>query len=108
MSFNVKPAQENKERINFNLKESGWDVANVRVVTDHMVTFTLKMHGLSLYNMKVLEGSKGENKGKMFLSNGQSKGSDGKYYNNYGLYLSPEDTQLVIDAVLDAVSDNGK
>lgn len=100
MSFNVKSSKkENIERVNFILKDSGWSIANVRVVTEHVVSFTLKMRGLSLYNMKVTESTKDETAGKLFLSNGQSKGSDGKYYNNYVLFLSDEDKDLIIKAV---------
>lgn len=105
MGFNVKGSKKaNTERVNFNLKDSGWSIANVRVLTENMVSFTLKMNGLSLYNMKVTESTKEETYGKLFLSNGQSKGSDGKYYNNYALYLSDEDTEMVIKAVCDAVN----
>lgn len=105
MSFNVKSSKkENIEKVNFILEGSGWSIASVRVVTEHMATFTLKMRGLSLYNMKVTESTKGETAGKMFLSNGQSKGSDGKYYNNYALYLSDEDKDLIIKAVCAAVN----
>lgn len=100
MSFKVNSSKkENIERVNFILKDSGWSIANVRVVTEHVVSFTLKMRGLSLYNMKVTESTKDEMAGKMFLSNGQSKGLDGKYYNNYALYLSDEDKDLIIKAV---------
>lgn len=100
MGFNVKGSKnDNAERVNFNLKDSSWLIDNVRVMTDHMVSFTFKMQGLSLYNMKVIESTKGETAGKMFLRNGQSKGSDGKYYNNYALYLSDEDKARIIKAV---------
>lgn len=100
MGFNVKSSKKaNNVRVNFNLKDSGWSISNVRVVTEHMVSFTLKMHGLALYNMKVTESTKGDTAGQMFLSNGQSKGSDGKYYNNYALYLSDEDSDMIIKAV---------
>lgn len=102
MGFNVKGSKNDKvERVNFKLKDSDWVISNVRVVTEHMVSFTLNMRGLSLYNMKVTESTKGETAGKMFLSNGQSKGSDGKYYNNYALYLSDEDRDMIIKAVCD-------
>ena len=105
MGFNVKGSKKDSiERINFNLKDSGWEIANVRVMTEHMVSFTLKMHGLALYNMKVTESTKENKSGQMFLSNGQSKGSDGKYYNNYALYLSDEDKDMIIKAVCDAVN----
>lgn len=100
MGFKVNGSnKENVGRVNFILKDSGWSITNVRVVTEHMVSFTLKMRGLLLYNMKVTESTKGETAGKMFLSNGQSKGADGKYYNNYALYLSDEDKDLIIKAV---------
>lgn len=100
MKFNVKSSKKaNTERVNFNLKDSGWSISNVRVVTEHMVSFTLKMRGLALYNMKVTESTKGDTAGQMFLSNGQSKGSDGKYYNNFALYLSDEDIARIIEAV---------
>ena len=105
MGFKVNGSKkDNIERVNFNLKDSGWEIANVRVMTEHMVSFTLKMHGLALYGMKVTESTKGDSAGKMFLSNGQSKGSDSKYYNNYALYLSDEDKDKVIKAVCDAVN----
>lgn len=100
MSFKViSSKKENIERVNFILKDSGWSIANVRVVSEHVVSFTLKMRGLSLYNMKVTESTKDDTAGKMFLSNGQSKGSDGKYYNNYALFLSDEDKDLIIKTV---------
>lgn len=100
MAFNVKSSEKDKvERVNFNLKDSGWSISNVRVMTKHMISFTLKMHGLSLYNMKVTESTKGDTAGQLFLSNGQSKGSDGKYYNNYALYLSDEDRDRIIEYV---------
>ena len=100
MGFNVNGGKNNKvDRVNFDLKDSGWSISNVRVVTEHMVNFTLKMRGLSLYNMKVIESTKEKTGDKMFLSNGQSKGSDGKYYNNYALYLSDEDKDMIIKAV---------
>lgn len=107
MGFKVKNCnKENVERVNFDLQNRDWKITNVRVISEHVVSFTLKMDGLSLYNMKVTESTKGETAGKMFLSNSQSKGSDGKYYNNYALYLSDEDREMVIIAVCAAVNDD--
>ena len=100
MGFNVKGSKtESVKRVNFNLKDSGWLITNVRAVAENVVTFTLKMNGLSLYNMKVIESLRGDTAGQMFLINGQSKGADGKYYNNYALYLSDEDRERIIEAV---------
>ena len=105
MGFKVKNCNKgNVEIVNFDLQNRDWKITNVRVVSEHTVSFTLKMDGLSLYNMKVMESTKGDTVGKMFLSNGQSKGSDGKYYNNYALYLSDEDKDLIIKAVCAEVS----
>lgn len=100
MGFNVKGSKiERVKRVNFNLEDSGWLITNVRAVAENVVTFTLKMNGLSLYNMKVIESPRGDTAGQMFLCNGQSKGADGKYYNNYALYLSDEDKDRIIEAV---------
>lgn len=100
MGFNVKVSKiESDKRVNFNLKDSGWSITNVRVRAENVVTFTLKMNGLALYNMKVVESLRGDNAGKMFLINGQNKGADGKYYYNYTLYLSDEDKERIIEAV---------
>jgi hypothetical protein len=107
MGFNVKGSKkESVERVNFNLKDISWSITNVRVVSEHMVTFTFKMPGLSLYNMKVTESTRGDTAGQMFLSNGQSKGSDGKYYNNYALYLSDEDRERIIVAVCEEANND--
>lgn len=95
MGFNVKGSK----RVDFNLKDSGWSITNVRAVAENVVTFTLKMRGLALYNMKVIESLRGDTAGQKFLCNGQSQGADGNYYNNYALYLSDEDKDRIIEAV---------
>ena len=100
MGFKVQGSKkESVNRVNFNLKDSSWVITNVRVVAENVVIFTLKMNGLLLYNMKVIESTRGDTAGQMFLINGQSKGADGKYYNNYKLYLSDEDRDRIIEAV---------
>ena len=97
MGFNVKSSKkENIERVDFILKDSGWSIANVRVVTEHVVSFTLKMRGLSLYNMKVTESTKGGTAGKMFLSNGSISGlSSGTVIHSSSLVASAQ-TALII------------
>ena len=103
MGFNVKGSVK---RVNYNLKDSSWLVTNVRAVAGNVVAFTLKMNGLSLYNMKVIESTRGDTAGERFLFNGQSRGADGNYYNNYELYLSDEDRDRIIEAVCaEAASD---
>lgn len=100
MGFNVTGSKkESVKRVNFNLKGSGWAITNVRAVAENVTAFTLKMNGLSLYNMKVVESLRGDTAGQLFLCNGQSRGADGEYYNNYALYLSDEDKEKIIEAV---------
>lgn len=107
MGFTVKDSKkESANRVNFNLKDSNWSITNVKVLAENVVAFTLKMQGLSLYNMKVIESTRGDNAGQMFLINGQSRGTDGEYYNNYALYLSDEDRDRIIEAVCAEANDD--
>lgn len=76
------------------LDMSQYKVQNVRVVTDSMVTFSLRGHGHSLYGMKLCEGKNG-----MFVTPPSQKGKDGKYYNLYAVYLSEDDEKKLIDQV---------
>ena len=47
--------------------------------------------------MRVIESKK---TGDPFISVPQSKGTDSRYYNQYAVYLSDEDQQMLIDEVL--------
>lgn len=71
-------------------------VTNVRVVGDNLITFTLKGHGLSLYNVRLVETKDG----RRFIAPAQTKGKDGEYYAVYGLYISPKDADKLIYEVL--------
>lgn len=77
-------------------------IHNARVVTDNMITFTLKCHGFSLYNMKLVNGKKG-----YFITPPSIKGSNGAYYNQYAIYLSEEDEKSLIDSILAAAGVEG-
>ncbi len=72
-----------------------YSIKNVRLVSDKLVTFTLRGDGVSLYNVRLVEGSNGR-----FITASQHKGSDGKWYNDYGLYISEDDQKKLIDEVL--------
>jgi DNA-binding cell septation regulator SpoVG len=78
----------------FNLGEE-WSVINARKL-DFGTFFTLKMPGLSLYNLRVVPEGK---KYPAFIGMPETKGQDGDYYKQYALYLSQEDTDAVIEAV---------
>ena len=77
------------------LEVGKYAIQNVRLVSDNLVTFTLRGDGLSLYNVRLVEGTKGR-----FISPSQHKGKDGKWYNDYGLYISEDDQKKLIDEVL--------
>lgn len=98
MAFNVKRNEnKSKEQVCMDIRSMGYVVTNVRVITDSFITFTLKFKGFALYNMRVVESKK---TGKPFISVPQSKGTDSRYYNQYAVYLSDEDQQMLIEEVL--------
>lgn len=73
----------------------GWEVENVRQL-DFGTFFTLKLPGLSLYNMRVVPAGE---KYDAFISAPEQKGKDGNYYKLFNLYLSKEDEAAIIEAV---------
>ena len=77
------------------LEVDKYAIKNVRLVSDKLVTFTLRGDGVSLYNVRLVEGVNGR-----FISASQHKGSDGRWYNDYGLYISEDDQKKLIDDVL--------
>lgn len=81
--------------VNLNLMAVGATVANARVIGDTCITFSLRCQGFSLYNMKLCEGRDG-----YFIAPPSTKGKDGKFYNQYAVYLSREDEQRLIEDVL--------
>lgn len=83
-----------EEQKNFIL--TGMSIANVRRLSEKVVAFSLLGNGLGLYNLRVVEGQKGN-----FVAAPQEKGKDGKYYNEYALYLTKEDEAKVIKKVLE-------
>lgn len=86
----------NEEKQFFSIK--GMKVTNVREVAGksaNTIFFSLTGNGLGLYNLRIVEGARGS-----FIAPPQSKGSDGKYYNQYGVYLSDDDQARIIKAVV--------
>lgn len=105
MAFKTSEKQnENKDRVFIDLKAVGARVANVRQISDSCIVFTLRCKGFSFYNMKLYESKDG----KEFIAGSQTKGSNGKWYNNYAIYLSEEDQKTVKGSVLKALESNEK
>lgn len=87
-------AEQKKEY--FNIK--GMKVSNVRRIPNtDVITFSLNGNGLGLYNLRIVTGGP---TGK-FISAPSQKGKDGKYYNLFAVYFSPEDEERVLKAVID-------
>lgn len=95
MGFKTKSPGINT-RTYFDMRVTEAVVTNAKVITDKLITFTLKCHGFSLYGMKLVEGKDG----KRFITPPSVKGLNGTYYNQYALYLTEEDQNALIDSVL--------
>ena len=95
---NTKSAQNNEEKnpVYFDMAENVAMVTNVRKINDACICFTLKCKGFSLYGLRAVEKKDGSS---WFISIPATKGKDGNYYNNYGLYLRDEDQDAILDTV---------
>lgn len=86
--------KKENERSYFNLGDD-WKVTNVRDL-EFGLFFTLQLPGLSLYNLKVVPGTK---KYDSFIGIPEIKGSDGNWYKVYNLFLTDVDTKNIIAEV---------
>lgn len=94
-NFGRKDANaEQNERVYLDLKAVGASVTNVRQ-GKYSTTFTLKCKGFSLYNLRVVE----RKDGGYFIAPPNHKGSNDKYYSDYSLYLTDDDTDRLLDMV---------
>nr|DAF89304.1 MAG TPA: putative septation protein [Podoviridae sp. ctZDN4] len=75
-------------------------VRSVRQVADNCLTFTLRLYGIDLYNMRLVESAKGT-----FISASATKGKDGKYYDNFRVYFDDAAQAAVEQAVRTAFED---
>lgn len=76
-------------------------VRNVRQVADNCLTFTLRLYGIDLYGMRLVEGEK-----STFITASANKGKNGKYYDNYRVYFAEDAAQAVESAVREAYDTN--
>lgn len=80
---------------------TSFKISNVRIpqrASQTYATFNLAFAGISLYNMRAVNGKNG-----MFISPPQTQGQDGKWYNQFGLYLSEEYQDDILDCVIHEV-----
>lgn len=71
-------------------------IANVRQIGENVACFTLYLEGIALYNMRCIQRADGN----FFIAPPQSKGKDGKWYNQYAVYLEEKDSQYLIRQIL--------
>lgn len=76
-------------------------VRNVRLVADNCLTFTLRLYGIDLYGMRLVEGEK-----RTFITASANKGKNGKYYDNFRVYFAEDAAQAVENAVRKAYDEN--
>lgn len=76
-------------------------VRNVRQVADNCLTFTLRLYGIDLYSMRLIEGAKGT-----FITASAQKGKDGKYHDNFRVYFAEDAAKAVEAAVRIAYDEN--
>lgn len=76
-------------------------VRTVRQVADNCLTFTLRLYGIDLYGMRLVEGEK-----STFITASANKGKNGKYYDNYRVYFAEDAVQAVEAAVRNAYDEN--
>lgn len=103
-----KTGNFSEARAVIDLESVNAEVTNVRQISDSCIVFTLRCKGFSFYSMRVLER---KSDGKPFIAVPQYKGTDGKYYNQYAVYLSEADQKAVIDkvfAIVNGVNETAK
>ena len=78
-------------------------VRSVRQVADNCLTFTLRLYGIDLYGMRLVEGEK-----CTFITASANKGKNGKYYDNFRVYFAEDAAQAVENAVREAYATNAE
>lgn len=88
-------------QVKLDLTNYPWSIKNVREISKKIVCFTLDLGiGISLYNVKAVQGKETD-----FIAAAETKGKNGTYYKNYGLYLTEESQDQLLEAVY-AEADN--
>ena len=88
--------------VKLDLTNYPWSIKNVREISKKIVSFTLDLGiGISLYNVKAVQGKETD-----FIAAAENKGKNGTYYKNYGLYLTEESQDQLLEAVYAEIDNN--
>lgn len=102
MAFKTKQnSNNNVNRVYFELGSYKAVVKNIRVLSETCVTFTLSCAGFALYNLRAVSTADG----KEFIAPPSTKAKNGKYYDNYAIYLSEEDQKILIGKVKEMLNE---
>lgn len=77
------------------LRKAGASVSRARQLSDKVLVFNLRFGCVDLYSMRAISSEKGD-----FVAAGQTKGRDGKWYDNYRIYLDRNANDAIIKAAL--------
>lgn len=77
------------------LRKAGASVSRARQLSDKVIVFNLRFGCVDLYSMRAISSDKGD-----FVSAGQTRGRDGKWYDNYRIYLDTAANNNIVKAVL--------
>lgn len=77
------------------LRKAGAFVSRARQLSDKVIVFNLRFGCVDLYSMRAISSDKGD-----FVAAGQTKGRDGKWYDNYRVYLDTAANNAIVEAVL--------
>lgn len=93
INFNHNTSKSD-DRLTLNIK--GATISGARYLSDKVIAFTLSLPGLSIYNMKVVDGKNGP-----FLSTPQIKSKNDRWNDVCAVFLSDADAAKVIQTVCD-------
>lgn len=94
MRNRTNKAAENKERTF--TKVENFSVKNSREWDNGLVTTTLTLNGITVYNVRIMQTHDGNHE---FLAFPSRKGNDGNYYPYVYVALSDEDIAKIIEAI---------
>lgn len=105
MAFNKNNTVNNSKTFDDLPKVSlkGASVSGCRMLSDKVIAFTLNLPGLSIYNMKVIDGKNGA-----FVSVPQQKSKNGDKWNDVvSVWLSDADEANLAETVINATPAQG-
>lgn len=102
MAFNIKNnGTEIKDgRVVIDLSQVEARVTRVRQIAPSCIVFTLECKGFSFYDMRICE----DKDKHAFVTVPKDKGTDGRYYARYAVYLSKADQERIINEVFNILN----